>query len=166
MGSLGDGRDPERPVRDQALTTVDVRIDRELDTAERLLLVRQAQAIIEQDPPLLPVACERINPKSTAVTAVEEVSHSPLGAFPHQLTDQSKMQVWVCRTGPLRGNLRGPHPHRHVAAGSRARSMAKVGFRRLSRHFRPARSRRHPSAAGTARHRQQSADSCHRDTTG
>ena len=23
MGSLGDGRDPERPVRDQALTTVD-----------------------------------------------------------------------------------------------------------------------------------------------
>ena len=61
MGSLGDGRDPERPVPDQALTKVDARIDRELDTAERLPLVHQAEAIMEQDPPLLPVAWERIN---------------------------------------------------------------------------------------------------------
>ena len=49
MGSLGDGRDPERPVRDQALTTVDARIDRELYTAKRLPLVHQAEAIMEQD---------------------------------------------------------------------------------------------------------------------
>ena len=61
MGSLGDGRDPERPVRHQALTTVDARIDRELSTAERLPLVDQAEAIMEQEPPLLPVAWERIN---------------------------------------------------------------------------------------------------------
>ena len=61
MGSLGEGRDPERPVRDQALTTVDARIDRELYTAERLPLVDQAEAIMEQEPPLLPVAWERIN---------------------------------------------------------------------------------------------------------
>ena len=61
MGSLGDGRDPERPVRDQALTAVDARADRELDTAERLPLVDQAEAIMEQEPPLLPVAWERIN---------------------------------------------------------------------------------------------------------
>src|SRR6516165_8353455 len=54
VGSLGEGRDPERPVRDQALTTVDARIDRELDTAKRLPLVHQAEAIMEQDPPLLP----------------------------------------------------------------------------------------------------------------
>ena len=43
MGALGDGRDPERPVRDQALTTVDARIDRELDTVKRLPLVHQAE---------------------------------------------------------------------------------------------------------------------------
>ena len=36
LGSLGDGRDPERPVRDQALTTIVARIDREVDSAERL----------------------------------------------------------------------------------------------------------------------------------
>ena len=42
----------------QALTT---RIDREVDPAKRLLLVHQAEAIMEQDPPLLPVAWERIN---------------------------------------------------------------------------------------------------------
>jgi hypothetical protein len=58
---LGDGRDPERPVPDQALTKVDARIDRELDTAKRLPLVDQAEAIMEQDPPPLLVAWERIN---------------------------------------------------------------------------------------------------------
>jgi ABC-type transport system substrate-binding protein len=42
----------------QALTT---RIDREVDPARRLTLVHQAEAIMEQDPPLLPVAWERIN---------------------------------------------------------------------------------------------------------
>jgi ABC-type transport system substrate-binding protein len=42
----------------QALTT---RIDREVDPAKRLPLVHQAEAIMEQDPPLLPVAWERIN---------------------------------------------------------------------------------------------------------
>jgi peptide/nickel transport system substrate-binding protein len=42
----------------QALTT---RIDREVDPAKRLLLVHQAEAIMEEDPPLLPVAWERIN---------------------------------------------------------------------------------------------------------
>jgi hypothetical protein len=42
----------------QALTA---RIDREIDPAERLRLVHQAEAIMELDPPLLPVAWERIN---------------------------------------------------------------------------------------------------------
>jgi len=42
----------------QALTA---RIDREIDPTKRLPLVHQAEAIMEQDPPLLPVAWERIN---------------------------------------------------------------------------------------------------------
>lgn len=36
-------------------------IDRELDTAKRKDLVRKAEAILEQDPPLLPVSWEKIN---------------------------------------------------------------------------------------------------------
>ena len=36
-------------------------IDRELDEAKRKDLVRQAEAIFEQDPPLLPVSWEKIN---------------------------------------------------------------------------------------------------------
>src|SRR5262252_5435190 len=42
----------------QALTT---RIDREVDPARRLSLVHEAEAIMEKDPPLLPVCWERIN---------------------------------------------------------------------------------------------------------
>jgi peptide/nickel transport system substrate-binding protein len=36
-------------------------IDREVDPAKRLALVRQTEAIMEEDPPLLPVAWEQIN---------------------------------------------------------------------------------------------------------
>ena len=36
-------------------------MDRELDPAKRQALVRQAEGIMEQDPPLLPVAWERVN---------------------------------------------------------------------------------------------------------
>ncbi len=36
-------------------------IDRELDDAKRKDLVRQAEAVMEQDPPLIPVAWEKIN---------------------------------------------------------------------------------------------------------
>jgi ABC-type transport system substrate-binding protein len=36
-------------------------IDNELDTAKRKMLIRQAEAIMEQDPPLLPVAWEKMN---------------------------------------------------------------------------------------------------------
>ena len=36
-------------------------IDREVDAGKRLALIRQAEAIMEQDPPLLPVSWERIN---------------------------------------------------------------------------------------------------------
>jgi peptide/nickel transport system substrate-binding protein len=36
-------------------------IDRELDTAKRKTLVSQADALMEQDPPLLPVSWEKIN---------------------------------------------------------------------------------------------------------
>jgi peptide/nickel transport system substrate-binding protein len=36
-------------------------IDREVDPAKRLALVRQTQAIMEEDPPVLPVAWEKIN---------------------------------------------------------------------------------------------------------
>jgi peptide/nickel transport system substrate-binding protein len=42
----------------QALTA---RIDREVDGGKRLALIRQAEAIMEQDPPFLPVAWENIN---------------------------------------------------------------------------------------------------------
>ncbi|HJQ59339.1 MAG TPA: ABC transporter substrate-binding protein [Vineibacter sp.] len=36
-------------------------IDREVDAAKRLGLIRQAEAIMEEDPPLLPVSWEKIN---------------------------------------------------------------------------------------------------------
>jgi peptide/nickel transport system substrate-binding protein len=36
-------------------------IDREVDPAKRLALVRQAEAVMEEDPPVLPVAWEQIN---------------------------------------------------------------------------------------------------------
>jgi peptide/nickel transport system substrate-binding protein len=36
-------------------------IDREVDATKRLALIRQAEAILEQDPPLLPVAWENVN---------------------------------------------------------------------------------------------------------
>ena len=36
-------------------------IDRELDEAKRQALIRQAEDIMEQDPPLLPVSWEKIN---------------------------------------------------------------------------------------------------------
>src|SRR5712691_1659963 len=42
----------------QALTA---RIDREIDPAKRLSLVHQAEAIMEADPPLLPISWEKIN---------------------------------------------------------------------------------------------------------
>jgi peptide/nickel transport system substrate-binding protein len=42
----------------QALTG---QIDREVDAGKRLALIRQAEAIMEQDPPQLPVAWERLN---------------------------------------------------------------------------------------------------------
>ena len=35
-------------------------IDRELDNTKRQALVRKAEAILEQDPPLIPVAYEQI----------------------------------------------------------------------------------------------------------
>ena len=41
--------------------TLTAQIDREVDPAKRVPLVRQAEAIMEQDPPLAPVAWERIN---------------------------------------------------------------------------------------------------------
>jgi peptide/nickel transport system substrate-binding protein len=36
-------------------------IDREVDPAKRLALIRQAEAIMEDDPPLLPIAWEKVN---------------------------------------------------------------------------------------------------------
>jgi len=38
-----------------------LQIDREVDAGKRLALIRQAEAIMEQDPPLLPISWERIN---------------------------------------------------------------------------------------------------------
>jgi peptide/nickel transport system substrate-binding protein len=37
------------------------RIDREVDAKQRLTLIRQAEAVMERDPPLVPVAWEKIN---------------------------------------------------------------------------------------------------------
>ena len=45
----------------QAFQKVVHQIDRELDDAKRNALVRQAEAILEQDPPLLPVAWEQLS---------------------------------------------------------------------------------------------------------
>jgi peptide/nickel transport system substrate-binding protein len=45
----------------QEFQALSAQIDREVDPAKRLPLVRQAEAILEQDPPLLPVAWERIH---------------------------------------------------------------------------------------------------------
>ena len=36
-------------------------IDREVDPEKRLAIIRQAENIMEQDPPVLPVAWEKIN---------------------------------------------------------------------------------------------------------
>ena len=36
-------------------------IDREVDTAKRLALIRQAEAIMEEDPPVLPISWEKIS---------------------------------------------------------------------------------------------------------
>jgi peptide/nickel transport system substrate-binding protein len=41
--------------------TLSAQIDREVDSTKRLALIRQAETIMEQDPPLLPIAWERIN---------------------------------------------------------------------------------------------------------
>jgi len=41
--------------------TLSAQIDRQVDGAKRLALIRQAEAIMEQDPPLLPVSWENIN---------------------------------------------------------------------------------------------------------
>jgi ABC-type oligopeptide transport system substrate-binding subunit len=45
----------------QAFQALLPQIDRELDPAKRTALVRQAEEIMEQDPPLLPVSYEKIN---------------------------------------------------------------------------------------------------------
>ena len=42
----------------QALTA---QIDREVDAEKRQDLIRQAEAVMEQDPPLLPISWEKIN---------------------------------------------------------------------------------------------------------
>jgi peptide/nickel transport system substrate-binding protein len=44
-----------------AFQTLLPQIDREIDDAKRLALIRQGEAILEQDPPLLPVAWEKVN---------------------------------------------------------------------------------------------------------
>lgn len=44
-----------------AFQKLGAQIDRELDDAKRKALVRQAEAILEQDPPLLPVAWEQLS---------------------------------------------------------------------------------------------------------
>jgi peptide/nickel transport system substrate-binding protein len=49
----------------QALTP---RIDQEVDAGKRLALIRQAEGIMEQDPPLLPVSWEKINEICTAMS--------------------------------------------------------------------------------------------------
>jgi peptide/nickel transport system substrate-binding protein len=38
-----------------------VQIDREIGAGKRFELIKQAEGVIEQDPPLLPIAWEKIN---------------------------------------------------------------------------------------------------------
>jgi peptide/nickel transport system substrate-binding protein len=45
----------------QEFQALSAEIDREIDAEKRQELIRQAEAIMEQDPPLLPVAWERIH---------------------------------------------------------------------------------------------------------
>jgi hypothetical protein len=57
-----DRLDPSRPVGLlQCLVPYADQIDREVDPAKRIALVHQTEAIMEQDPPVLPVAWEQIN---------------------------------------------------------------------------------------------------------
>jgi ABC-type oligopeptide transport system substrate-binding subunit len=46
---------------DKDFQALSAQIDREVDATKRLALIRRAEAILEQDPPLLPVAWENIN---------------------------------------------------------------------------------------------------------
>jgi len=68
------------------------RTDRERDTPKRLSLVHQAEAIMEQNPPLLPVAWERIN----------EIwyNHVRVSTQPH-ISASSTSCVWI-RSGSTR----------------------------------------------------------------
>jgi peptide/nickel transport system substrate-binding protein len=77
----------------QALST---RIDREVDPAKRLPLVRQAEAIMEQDPPLLPIAWERIN----------EVWYNYVKGLNPPISASSTSCAWI-RSGSTRREL-GP----------------------------------------------------------
>src|SRR5919197_3124462 len=47
--------------RNEAFDALVTQIDHELDQARRTALIHQAEALMEQDPPLLPVAWERVN---------------------------------------------------------------------------------------------------------
>jgi len=58
----------------QALTP---RIDQEVDADKRLALIRQAEGIMEQDPPLLPVSWEKIN----EIWYSYVKGHNPAGYF-------------------------------------------------------------------------------------
>ncbi len=61
----------------QELTALTPRIDQEVDASKRLALIRQAEAIMEQDPPLLPVSWEKIN----EIWYSYVKGHNPAGYF-------------------------------------------------------------------------------------
>jgi ABC-type transport system substrate-binding protein len=61
----------------QEFQTLTSRIDQEVDAGKRLALIRQAEAIMEQDPPLLPVSWEKIN----EIWYSYVKGHNPAGYF-------------------------------------------------------------------------------------
>ena len=58
---MKDGPQNYSKWHNEQLETLVRQINNELDTARRKTLIRQAEAIMEQDPPLLPVAWEKMN---------------------------------------------------------------------------------------------------------
>jgi len=76
----------------QALTA---RIDREIDPAKRLPLVQQAEAIMEQDPPLLPSRVSIRPPISAFSTSCDWIRSGSTRRGPRRIR-RLQLRVWWC----------------------------------------------------------------------
>ena len=85
-------------------------IDREVDPAKRMALIRQAEAIMEQDPPVLPMCWEQIND----VWYNYVKGHNPYDYFGVYDVVREDTSGWTRRSRIVRRSprLRPPHSHR------------------------------------------------------